>query len=253
MSRRIVNDCCAYEEYLQARGKLLGRGMFGAVYSLNERSDRVIKFSYDRCDAWAVYAKVCIDMADISDYLLKVHSFRDYHDDVDAEYSFYVASIERLVSLDMAPEHIHVLARAIDRATLIYADPELYISGEYLNVQHYRWYNSDYVPKALDAYYMIMNEHPELHSLLELLTQIYGQVRMHADGEGSELDLHLGNMMYRQSTDSLVITDPFASCSIRNNFDPDNKHHEREFKTITSDPELEQYRNIGRIRAKRAA
>lgn len=255
--KRVVNDAIWYERALALRGKQLGRGAYGAVFSLNDRSDRVIKYSRRHDDAWAVFAKICFDLDGISKHTMKVHAFRDHREDMN---SFYVAVVERLVPLN----HYSVPTEIVELANRLSDCSEVYSNRSLIDLDTCRSSNDWWRPSPAHAgclkndFEYIERYHSELHALVQMLTDIYGEIRL--SNKPCQLDLHLGNMMYRPSDNSLVITDPFASCKVRrnvlgNDYCAGNEYDNYREMVSASEPNVSiaAYQNIGRVRTKKAA
>lgn len=186
----ILSDRACYDKALTRRtdryGRFYGRGWYGKVVQVSSRHDKLLKFSMGDGDAWPIYATWCYDVlkeqkfsTKVSRHMLKVYSIRD--NTVDD--TFTVALIEKLVPYCDAPEHARVIMEKLN----FYNCDNL---GEH-EKEDFETNNSS----LIEAY----------HHISEFYSSIGGMW----------FDLHLGNIMYRPSDDSVVITDPFASHGCR--------------------------------------
>lgn len=167
---------------------VLGSGCFGTVFSLNSKSDRVLKVSTLESDGWPIYARWCMTRGSIHVNALRVYSIHEINHDTSRIKSFVTSSIERLSSMHTAPDHIHDLAYHV------------------INMFDYA-YNPRH-KEFTKSWNRVKEFQPDMHSLVIELEALRNEF-------GCTNDMHHGNMMYRPSTGHIVITDPFGSSSTR--------------------------------------
>lgn len=234
-----------FERCLTSRStaRELGRGAYGAVIELNKKSDRVLKICSDVNDGWPVYAHWCMTQAPANPHLLEVYSIRE----VNAEHrmldTFVVASIERLVD--------YRNGNALDRKLRqeLREQVDMVMSCCYSLLEQLAYGRlEDHTQRLKD----------KCPSLFEALVAVLE----HARDTECGIDLHAGNFMYRPSTQTLVITDPYNECARRRRFsrvfrpDPkrsyesESEYHER-LKRDRQDFDAARPYVIGRIRQAR--
>lgn len=168
--------------------EMLGSGAFGAVYSFNEKSSRVLKVSTIDTDAWPIYARWCIEHGRSHVNALRVYSIHEMNHDNSRVERFVIASIERLDRISYAPSYLGDLCH--------------YVTDLFEYARNTKASDYKRACKKVEAY------QPDLISMVQQLEMVRSEF-------GCTEDMHTGNMMYRKSTNSIVITDPFGSTSTR--------------------------------------
>jgi hypothetical protein len=207
------------QKFLQDRGyRRLGAGAFAEAWK-SKSGDKIVKISTNEDMCWLNYVK-WIQNQRPSRHLPKVHSFRTYDvKEYGQELTLFVAVLEVLQEIEPYYLKLH---KSIPQTT------------DMRDIAYYAWlteigytnWRSDagrriaknpYVQKTKGLKNMKPAELADyFHSRAQrtLLVQLARRAQHQIKGDCVP-DLHMGNVMYRESDNSIVITDPVATALSR--------------------------------------
>lgn len=179
----------------------LGAGSYGAAY-WRTGYNRIVKISYREDECWTRFAKWCLQQRS-NPNLPNIQWIKVYGDG-----KFFVAMIEKLTSLK--PNHLRMVPVA-DLA-LLYAE-EAWLEDDLAKVAEQMLLEEEMLdednihsPEAIKITQQYVIENPSS------FTKTYFATKKLVSG-ACEVDLHDGNLMFRESTNSIVIIDPLADFS----------------------------------------
>ena len=183
-------------KWLKSAGfKKLGSGVFSDAWA-KPNHKRVVKISLKTDPCWVKYAKWVLKQT-ANKYLPKIPWIKLYKDKDGTE--FFVTIIEKLESYSTAN------IKKIDDPVVVSA---LFVNGEFKKPEHAVLSNllmKKFDIKDLRAARKVVKQNAS-HKFVKTLNRISTMVSV---GQ-CDHDLHSGNLMYRPSTNSIVIIDPLA-------------------------------------------
>lgn len=175
---------------MTARGNVvLGSGCYAAALSTSDDT-KIIKVSNDANDPWVSYYTDVISELKNNLYVPQVYSF--YRD---ADNDYYIATMEKLYTVEYGDEAYEFLEHIIDFLKQEISEDEfLEIAYDYVEL----------VPDASSLLYLLR--------IIRDKTDVFDKYST-TDTDDLVLDLHYGNIMTR-ADGTLVITDPWCDCSV---------------------------------------
>lgn len=256
----------SYSMRLQDRasryGNFLGRGRYGFAVTLSKNSNRVVKFSNGRGDAWPIYAAWCFDAyqsgeisSEVLRHFMKVYSLRDNVSDSE---SFTVGIVEKLIPFDEDADNDDYEQLKINELIRNFCNNVYLVTGYDMHKDNHKapeWLDPTHTYPGLERYYVKCREEYVCSAAWykdnkTLVTAYLMLEKFYSSIGGFALDIHDGNVMYRPSDNSLVITDPFAYHVVRL---PDNLKRERANSYFTPSEDrtsqADTYKSLGRLRS----
>jgi len=213
----LTTDWTSYPELRQFLRKhkfrAMGSGAFSTVYS-KLGYPTIIKVSGEEDKCWLKYASYAIEEQHDNPYVMRVKWVKKYktrntadtiYDDSTKPATLFVSGIEKLVPINTkiiktVPDIVPLAWLFMDdTGTLGAFEREEYAIYDRLN----KSFNFDAEHDNYDAAQNFLNQNKN-HPFLKAVSEIKKLNR------NCRSDLHLNNIMYRPSTNNLVITDPLA-------------------------------------------
>lgn len=195
---------------MKANYRKIGEGHYASVWESNS-DNRIVKIAIKEDLAWIEVAKWVMKQPP-SKHLPKIFSFREYESD---DMKYFIATMEKLEPFKKYHWKFNTLQ---DIGLYCLLTEEIYNH----EISFTELITNDVIKPILDKHpetkdldtfdrEQLLFKLAQQHEFIQLLRKLYNNVRKNPHMNYVELDLSEDNIMYRPSTDSLVITDPIMA------------------------------------------
>jgi len=193
--------------WLQSQGfKEMGDGAFAEVFA-HPGHNRIVKISTKQDTCWVKYAKFCLGNTSGNPHLPNISWIHQYGKAATGSNKFFISAMEKLKPIE--GEHFintMELTDLIKLARGLHASLDLFGEVEREIIDHTEYTLDKMSQPEREAVDKEVISDPTFSNnffkTVDALEKIMG---------GCDFDLHMGNVMWRNKTQSIVITDPWVN------------------------------------------